>query len=163
MTPAATAPPPRWPRQRASASVVDAAIEPKPRSAAVERTASFFMILLRAGGLGRATRSPAPGCARWVREIAAPFLFSSLCGGDGAPLRLPRLGSARVRPARGGMEFDGSGGDGLVEPEQCLALDVRTPCPSCHERAAPMKALVWHKPSDIRCEEVPDPKIEEPG
>ena len=26
-----------------------------------------------------------------------------------------------------------------------------------------MKALVWHKPSDIRCEEVPDPKIEEPG
>jgi threonine dehydrogenase-like Zn-dependent dehydrogenase len=26
----------------------------------------------------------------------------------------------------------------------------------------PMKALVWHKPSDIRCEEVPDPKIEDP-
>jgi threonine dehydrogenase-like Zn-dependent dehydrogenase len=26
-----------------------------------------------------------------------------------------------------------------------------------------MKALVWHKPSDIRCEEVPDPRIEEPG
>jgi threonine dehydrogenase-like Zn-dependent dehydrogenase len=26
-----------------------------------------------------------------------------------------------------------------------------------------MKALVWHKPSDIRCEEVPDPKIEEQG
>jgi threonine dehydrogenase-like Zn-dependent dehydrogenase len=25
-----------------------------------------------------------------------------------------------------------------------------------------MKALVWHKPSDIRCEEVPDPKIEHP-
>ncbi len=25
-----------------------------------------------------------------------------------------------------------------------------------------MKALVWHKPTDIRCEEVPDPKIEEP-
>jgi threonine dehydrogenase-like Zn-dependent dehydrogenase len=24
-----------------------------------------------------------------------------------------------------------------------------------------MKALVWHKPSDIRCEEVPDPKIED--
>ncbi len=26
-----------------------------------------------------------------------------------------------------------------------------------------MKALVWHKPTDIRCEEVPDPRIEEPG
>jgi len=26
-----------------------------------------------------------------------------------------------------------------------------------------MKALVWHKPTDIRCEEVPDPKIEHPG
>ena len=25
-----------------------------------------------------------------------------------------------------------------------------------------MKALVWHNPSDIRCEEVPDPKIEQP-
>src|SRR3712207_5076297 len=25
-----------------------------------------------------------------------------------------------------------------------------------------MKALVWHKPTDIRCEEVPDPRIEEP-
>jgi threonine dehydrogenase-like Zn-dependent dehydrogenase len=25
-----------------------------------------------------------------------------------------------------------------------------------------MKALVWHKPTDIRCDEVPDPKIEHP-
>ena len=25
-----------------------------------------------------------------------------------------------------------------------------------------MKALVWHKPTDIRCDEVPDPKIEQP-
>jgi threonine dehydrogenase-like Zn-dependent dehydrogenase len=25
-----------------------------------------------------------------------------------------------------------------------------------------MKALVWHNPTDIRCEEVPDPRIEEP-
>src|ERR671917_314576 len=25
-----------------------------------------------------------------------------------------------------------------------------------------MKALVWHKPTDIRCEQVPDPTIEEP-
>ena len=25
-----------------------------------------------------------------------------------------------------------------------------------------MKALVWHKPTDIRCDEVPDPEIEHP-
>ena len=25
-----------------------------------------------------------------------------------------------------------------------------------------MKALVWHNPTDIRCDEVPDPKIEHP-
>jgi threonine dehydrogenase-like Zn-dependent dehydrogenase len=28
-------------------------------------------------------------------------------------------------------------------------------------RGDPMKALVWHKPNDIRCEQVPDPKIED--
>ena len=29
-------------------------------------------------------------------------------------------------------------------------------------RSPAMKALVWHKPTDIRCETVPDPKIEHP-
>src|SRR3954462_6374071 len=34
--------------------------------------------------------------------------------------------------------------------------------PTTSRRGGPMKALTWHGKADMRCEEVPDPKLEDP-
>src|SRR5215208_3587375 len=39
---------------------------------------------------------------------------------------------------------------------------IELPSLGRRRRSTSMKALVWHNPTDIRCDEVPDPKIEHP-
>ncbi len=112
-------------------------------------------------GRARPARSAVPAAPGPRRRVASQ---TDRHGGAGHPVRARRGRQDPVRRRAAAPWL------ALCEPARwfsCLCAGpagraAERPVPMCHPKGGTVKALVFHKPSDVRVEDVPDPRIEEP-